>query len=279
MIRLYAFEHRDRGPVGRRPRTGGRPEGQGAGVHQGTGDPGVQLDRLLSRRQCRRALGQGQRHDHDLAANFNAASRTAIDLASPVTLKPEGWLAGVQVGYNMQVNHVVLGLEGDADWVNGSDSRALVFAGPPAALAGDTLSNSTKGPSWRRCVRAGRGVRPQPCSMSPAGLAVGTVKTTDSMTVAGGTVLESTTTNRTRTGWAAGGGFEYAFWDTWSVKGEFLHVNLGGTYDTGIACLVGCGPPTTSSCITDTPTILPVSASIIASASVPLQWPRSIEPN
>src|SRR5882757_5395695 len=35
------------------------------------------------------------------SSNFNLASRTAIDLASPVTLKPEGWLAGVQVGYNV----------------------------------------------------------------------------------------------------------------------------------------------------------------------------------
>jgi outer membrane immunogenic protein len=38
----------------------------------------------------------------------------------------------------------------------------------------------------------------------------------------------------------AGGGFEYAFTDNWSAKVEALHVDLGGTYDTGIPCAAGC---------------------------------------
>jgi outer membrane immunogenic protein len=174
------------------------------------------------------------------AANLGAAAAAAIDLASPVTLKPQGWLAGGQIGYNIEVNHAVLGLEGDADWVNGTDSRALLFAGPPAGIAGDVLSNSTQG-TFLATLRPRAGVAyDRALFYVTAGLAVGTVKTTDSIALAGGGVLESTTTNRTRTGWVAGGGIEYAFWDSWSVKGEFLHVDLGGTYDTGITCLAGC---------------------------------------
>jgi outer membrane immunogenic protein len=53
-------------------------------------------------------------------------------------------------------------------------------------------------------------------------------------------VIESTSNTKTRVGWTAGGGLEYAFLDNWSAKVEFLHVDLGGTFDTGIPCLVGC---------------------------------------
>jgi outer membrane immunogenic protein len=174
------------------------------------------------------------------SANFNAASRAAIDLASPVTLKPQGWLAGVQVGYNMQVNHLVLGFEGDADWLNGSNSSSLVFPGPNP-LPGDTLSSSTQG-TFLATLRPRVGAAfDHSLLYITGGLAIGTVKTTDSMAVVGGTVLEQTSDTRTRIGWAAGGGFEYAFTDNWSAKVEALHVDLGGTYDTGIPCVVVCG--------------------------------------
>ena len=53
-------------------------------------------------------------------------------------------------------------------------------------------------------------------------------------------MLDAITSTTTRVGWTAGGGLEYAFSDNWSVKGEFLHVDLGGTYDVGVPCVVGC---------------------------------------
>jgi outer membrane immunogenic protein len=177
------------------------------------------------------------------SANFNAPSRTAIDLASPVTLQPEGWLAGVQVGYNTQINNVVLGLEGDADWLNGTASRSLVFPGPNPT-AGDTLSNSTQG-TFLATLRPRLGAAyDHGLIYITGGLAVGTVKTTDSMTVTSGTVLESTSNTKTRVGWAAGGGFEYAFTNDWSAKVEVLHIDLGGTYDNGIPCAGVCAAAT-----------------------------------
>jgi outer membrane immunogenic protein len=175
-------------------------------------------------------------------ADLGRASATAIDIASPTTVKPTGWLAGGQIGYNMQVNHAVLGFEGDADWVNGSASRSLVFPGP-APTAGDTLSNATQS-NFLATLRPRLGAAfDHSLLYITGGLAVGTVKTTDSMTVAGGTVLESSSATATRIGWVAGGGFEYAFTDNWSAKVEALHVDLGGTYDTGIPC-AGCAAAT-----------------------------------
>jgi outer membrane immunogenic protein len=183
--------------------------------------------------------GQGNVSTTTSVANFGLANAAAVDIASPATVKPTGWLAGGQVGYNVQVNHVVLGFEGDADWVNGSASRSLVFPGPNPA-AGDTLSNTTQG-NFLATLRPRLGAAfDHSLLYITGGLAVGTVKTTDSMTTFGGTVFESTGNTATRIGWVAGGGFEYAFTDNWSAKVEALHVDLGGTYDTGIPCAAGC---------------------------------------
>jgi outer membrane immunogenic protein len=175
-------------------------------------------------------------------ANLIAASAAGFDLASPTTLKPHGWLAGGQVGYNVQVNYLVLGLEGDAEWLSGTESRTLVFPGPVPAT-GDILSNSTQG-TFLATLRPRLGVAfDHSLLYITGGLAIGRVKTTDSIAFNGATVLETTSSTTTRVGWAAGGGFEYAFTDNWSAKVEALHVDLGGTYDTAIPCSVVCIVP------------------------------------
>jgi outer membrane immunogenic protein len=173
-----------------------------------------------------------------------AANAAAINLASPTTLRPQGWLAGVQVGYNVQVNRVVLGLEGDADGLGGTNSRTLLFPGP-VPPRGDALSNSTQG-TFLATLRPRLGVVAFDHGLVyvTGGLAIGTVKTTDSATLAGGAVFETTSNTMTRVGWTAGGGLEYAFADNWSAKVEGLHVDLGGTYDTGIPCVGICAAAT-----------------------------------
>jgi outer membrane immunogenic protein len=171
--------------------------------------------------------------------NAGAGAAAALDLASPATVKPTGWLAGGQVGYNVQVNHAVLGFEGDADWVNGSASRTLTFAGPLPA-AGDVLTDTTQS-NFLGTLRPRLGAAfDHSLLYITGGLAVGTVNTTDSFAKFGGTIFEQASATATRLGWVAGGGFEYAFLDNWSAKIEALHVDLGGTYDTGIPCATIC---------------------------------------
>jgi outer membrane immunogenic protein len=171
---------------------------------------------------------------------LTAAGAAAIDAASPTTLNPAGVIAGGQIGFNLQVNHAVLGIEADADWEGGSASRTLMLAAPPAVIAGDRLTDTTQG-QFLGTIRPRLGVAfDRALLYATAGLAVGSVKTTDQAMVAGGAVLEQISASTTRYGYVYGGGFEYAFVDNWSFKAEGLHVELGGTYDVGIPCVAAC---------------------------------------
>jgi len=64
------------------------------------------------------------------------------------------------------------------------------------------------------------------------GLAVARIKTFDSIVaVADPNDFVRTSGSSTRVGWTVGGGAEWAFAPRWSVKAEYLYVNLG-TFNT-----------------------------------------------
>ncbi len=170
--------------------------------------------------------------------NFGAVSAANIDALSPTNLKPNGFVGGLQAGYNWQVNNFVLGVEADANYLSGQASRALVFLGP-APAAGDTLTNRTRANSLVT-LRPRAGVTfDRSLLYITGGLAVGTIKTTDSMSTFGGALLATTNTTKTRMGWTLGGGWEYAFASSWTAKVEYLYVDLG-KFDVAIACAAGC---------------------------------------
>lgn len=47
------------------------------------------------------------------------------------------------------------------------------------------------------------------------------------VTCLAGTTCFAGESRTTGSGWTAGGGLEWAFWQHWSLKAEYLHVNLG----------------------------------------------------
>jgi outer membrane immunogenic protein len=130
-----------------------------------------------------------------------AASSGKIDVT--------GGLIGATVGYNYQINSLVIGLEGD-----------LAYSG----MSGNTLTNCaapgcrTK-MDWFGTVRGRLGYafdRVMP--YITAGAAVGDV----SARVGGGL-----SGSETRLGWTVGGGVEAAIWNNWTAKVEYLYVDLG----------------------------------------------------
>jgi outer membrane immunogenic protein len=164
------------------------------------------------------------------------------DTLSPVSLKPQGVVGGVQIGYNWQMNNVVFGIEGDANWLGGASFRHLVYPGPSPA-PGDFMENST-GARFLGTIRPRLGLTMDHLLLYvTGGVAFGWVRTTDSFcifscpTLVGNLSTASGTT--TRTGWTAGAGLEYAINNNWSVKGEYLYVDLG-SFDTSIPSQLNC---------------------------------------
>jgi outer membrane immunogenic protein len=54
-----------------------------------------------------------------------------------------------------------------------------------------------------------------------------------------GGIFSSVNSTTTRTGWTAGAGFEYGLTNNWSVKAEYLHVDLG-SFSTTMPSCGGC---------------------------------------
>jgi outer membrane immunogenic protein len=146
-----------------------------------------------------------------LYAGINAGSafNTSNFLSHSATIKSRGALAGATFGYNRQNGWVVLGVEGDINW---SDTHGSVTCG--------SFVCETRNP-WFGTVR-GRfgGAFNRWLPYITAGAAFGEVKTTSSDPA-------NTGGSRTRAGWSAGVGVEYAFAPRWSAKIEYLYVCLG----------------------------------------------------
>jgi len=118
-----------------------------------------------------------------------------------------GGLVGGTLGYNWQVNQIVFGLEGDIDasWIKGSGTCG-------------GLSCQTKN-TWLGTARGRLGYAVDRfLPYVTGGLAVGDINNT---------ITGIGSANETKAGWTAGGGLEYAFNGPWSVKAEYLYVDLG----------------------------------------------------
>lgn len=144
------------------------------------------------------------------------------------TIDGDGWLGGVQLGFNNQVGTFVWGLEGDISWtgIDGSDTfRTLTPAGAPANVTWDpSLDLEVFG-----TIRGRVGVLASPDLLlyGTGGLAIGR---TDAKHVATHLTLGVTglgSTSETHVGWTLGGGLEWLLAPNWSLKGEYLYVDLG----------------------------------------------------
>jgi|SRR5579872_889651 len=156
-----------------------------------------------------------------------------MDALTPTSLKPQGATAGLQIGYNWQIDRFVVGIESDANWLEGSASRHLIFPFatgnfvPVGSFMDNSVSSRFIG-TFR--PRAGFTVD-RLLLYATAGAAFGSIKTIDSFcnngcpTPAGNS--DSATGIATKVGWTAGAGAEWAITNSWSIKAEYLFVNLG----------------------------------------------------
>ena len=134
-----------------------------------------------------------------------------------VDTAPKGALFGVTLGYNFQTGMWLWGAEGDF--------AMSTMKGTNDCSPGSTCETKN---SWLGTARARLGYAGWNNWLPyiTGGLAMGDIKATRS-------TLSSA--SKTKMGYTIGAGLEYAMWTNWSVKLEYLYVDLG-KFDCGIAC-------------------------------------------
>ena len=157
--------------------------------------------------------------------------------AGPQSLNPdpEGFFGGGELGFNWQVGKwFVIGAEADFSGSDISDGATRVPAlGPPGFTpVPDSVLHVQQDVDWFGTVRGRVGFVPW-CRMliyGTGGFAYGDVDFSgdlDFRASPGGTHHYPVSNQDTQTGWTAGGGLEYAINRHWTIKVEYLYVDLG----------------------------------------------------
>lgn len=131
-----------------------------------------------------------------------------------------GQTLGATAGFNVQNGNLVFGLEGDIDWTN-------INGNTPNSCSPNCETFNT----WLATGRARLGLAmSQILFYVTGGVAAGDVNAQFVNQFTG-------TYTETRFGWAGGGGVEIALNPHWSVKAEYLHVDLGNATCPASVCV------------------------------------------
>lgn len=167
-----------------------------------------------------------------LAPAFFAANEFPTTLSS----SSHGGVGGLQTGYNWQLSSMwLVGVETDIQLSNYS-GKAIATPNPTAPFFPFTTQVSQQS-TWFGTLRGRLGVLATPTILvyGTGGLAYGQTETSFS-TIPAGFNLGTCPTNFTcalgtsssnRTGWAGGGGIEWMFAPKWTLRAEYLFVDLG----------------------------------------------------
>jgi outer membrane immunogenic protein len=169
-----------------------------------------------------------------------------------------GVIGGLQLGYNYQfARNWLVGFETDFDWSGMKGSATTIF---DSNTLSTTVDEHIK---WFGTVRARFGYLPMDNLLAfvTGGFAYGRVEHSASFTnlstafsVNNGAPLGATigfdcldfstcfagSSSNIATGWTLGGGLEYALWQQWTLKAEYLYVSLESKSVTETALFSGC---------------------------------------
>ena len=152
-----------------------------------------------------------------------------------------GFIGGGQAGYNWQTGAFVFGVETDFDGTTLSKSRNLLGAGfwNPYLGTTDNLTLNSKVSLDRRGTTRGRVgfvVTPDNRFMiyGTGGVAYGGGSAHVSIYDSAANAFWSGNPSTSRVGWTIGAGAEYALTNNWTIRGEYLYVDLGSSNFTTV---------------------------------------------
>ena len=179
--------------------------------------------------------GSGNYSTQNIGNNAAAAANVGTTRPTFFRTNQTGFTGGGQVGYNYQIGQFVIGVEADASYTDFAKTRSITLAGATDSIRDDLKYLGTVrgrvGYAFDRIMVYGTG-----------GFAYGDVYNREFLGSSAAPVLNANSGARydTKTGYAYGGGIEYAiptgsffsflnFFNTSAVtiKAEYLHYDLG----------------------------------------------------
>lgn len=165
-------------------------------------------------------IGAGMRVDNstvDTGASGSAAWTTSGESQS--STGDIGFTGGGILGYNWQIDRLVLGIEADLNYGGLSGDGSTAFSDPKAPFASSSIEYDA---NWFGTLRGRAGYAADNVLFyGTAGLAYGGLDTQSKLDD-----QNHGSTNWLALGWTAGGGVEYGI-DRWSLGLDYLYVDLG----------------------------------------------------
>ena len=171
------------------------------------------------------AKGQSDVSWAPLPAGFAGGVGPTIAAKTLASIDSTGFTGGGEGGCNYQTNSwFVVGLEGDLEYtgLNGTNSG---YGVRPGNTFTETFSSN-----WLSTVRVRAGIASgRWLFFATGGWAIANVSFSDSIFFPFSNTTNAASSSGTVTGWTVGGGAEWAFAPRWSVKAEYLYVDLDTT--------------------------------------------------
>lgn len=160
------------------------------------------------------------------------------DLAGDRQNSKWGFAGGATGGWNWQARCTVFGIEADVSW-SGVKASATYF--DDTATGGDTLSISSKLQAFGTVRTRGGVVVDNLLLYVTGGLAIANFRRTSSLSDDDGETLvtETLSSKKTRLGWTAGVGTEWAWGNNWSIKSEFLYMQFAQNNESFFSPMLG----------------------------------------
>lgn len=162
---------------------------------------------------------------------FYGPALAAGALPSVYGIDPRGWLGGGQVGYNWQSGMWVFGVEADLQGADIKGTVARATTGIPGFVP--IGAAATEKLDWFGTVRGRVGIAANTALFYvTGGLAYGHVGHAFATAAPAAGQSAAGADSQVDIGYTVGAGVEWAFNNNWSVKGEYLYMDLGNRTTT-----------------------------------------------
>jgi outer membrane immunogenic protein len=170
------------------------------------------------------------------AAPFFGAAAPFLSADGTTRFNRTGFTGGAQAGYNWQSGAFAYGVEADINYTDAKSSGSITRATVPGLGLGSTILESSRS-EWLMTFRPRVGVTSgNALFYVTGGLAVADYSFTQGAVIPNCACGVTGTVSKTKAGWTVGAGIEYAVTPAWSVKGEYLYVDLGSeSFNTNLA--------------------------------------------